>query len=149
MSDEFSGWSDVEIPDAGGKFFKFQTNQIYKIVLVGKPELVTVKFSDGDAVRLRTNMVELSASTVPRVVEFSPKVAGEIKDVFSMAEGGQGTILSVKKTGEGFQTKYVIVAGKPLTDEQKAKLGALELHDLREEGAPAGPTPDADEDMPF
>lgn len=152
MADNFSGWGETEIPDAGGKFFKLKTDQVYKLVLVGVPVVATVEFNDGPAVRVRANICDLADPTRLHIIEFSPKVAGEIKDVFEMCEGGQGTILSIKKTGAGFQTKHIIVAGKSLTDEQKAKLGKLEMHDLSNDAFSSGGgdnAPDADEDMPF
>ena len=150
MADNFSGWGETDIPNAG-KFFKLKSDQVYKIVLVGVPVVVTAEFDNGPALRVRANICDLADPTVLHVIEFSPKVAGDIKEVFEMCEGKQATILSIKKTGSGFQTKYVIVAGKALTDEQKTKLGKLEMHDLSNDVSSGGGdnAPDEDEDLPF
>lgn len=149
MADQFSGgWDEIEIPESGGKFFKFPDGKVVKFVLVGKPLVTVAQFESGPKPRVRANIVDLEQPTVVQIAEFSAKMAQEIKALFEMSDGKQATIISCKRTGTGLQTKYVLVAGKALTDDQKAKLSKLDLHNLADDAQPAA-TADADEETPF
>jgi hypothetical protein len=148
MSDAFGGWDELEVPDAGGKFFKFPVGQVVRFVLVGKPKIVVADFGQGPKHRVRSNIVDLANPADVKLVELSAKQAQTIKSIYEMSDSGQATVISCKRVGEGLKTEYTFVAGKALTDEQKAKLGKLELLPL-EDDAPAAASETADDEEPI
>lgn len=150
MSDEkFGGWDQVDVPDQGGKFYKFPDGQIVSFVLVGTPKIVMADFGQGPKPRVRANLVDLAEPTVARVVEFSAKQAKTVKSLFELSDTGQATIIKCKRTGTGLSTEYTFVAGKSLTDDQRKKLAAIELHSLEDDASAPATAPDDDEEVPF
>lgn len=147
MSDQFGGWDTLDVPEVGGKFYKFPDGVVVSFVLIGKPLVTMADFGQGPRPRVRSNMVDLAAPTEVKIVEFSAKQAKTVKELYEMSDSGQATIIKCKRSGTGLQTEYTFVPGKALTDEQKAKLAKLELHSLTDEEAPE-PQDDSDE-APF